>query len=361
MTGALTNYARRCHRLTGLTAGDTIQFRWVFTSDPATNFKGFYLDDIAITNISLPNSCTQGPPPTPTPIPTPTPTPTPTPGSSPTPTPASSPTPSPTPASQAVNLSTRLRVDLGDNAGIGGFIITGSVPKHVVIRGIGPSLTQFGFPASDVLADPTLELRGPGSFTPITNNNWRDTQQSEIQASGLAPTNDSEAAIDATLPPGNYTAILRGNGTGRGIALVEVYDVETGVSAKLANLSTRALVGTADNVVIAGFILGNEQGDDRVVVRGLGPSLSAFGVPSPLQDPTLELRDQNGALLRSNNDWEDDPAQETEVTDAGLAPTDSRESAIAATLPPGLYTAILAGRNDTTGIGLVEVYDRGAP
>jgi hypothetical protein len=212
-----------------------------------------------------------------------------------------------------------------------------------------------------VLADPTLELRGPGSFTPITNNNWRDTQQSQIQASGLAPTNDSEAAIDATLPPGNYTAILRGNGTGRGIALVEVYDVETGAASKLANLSTRAFVGTANNVVIAGFILGNNQGDDRVIVRGLGPTLSAFNVPNPLQDPTLELRDQNGALLRSNNDWADDSAQAAEITAAGLVPTDSRESAIAATLPPGLYTAILAGRNETTGVGLVEVYDRGAP
>jgi hypothetical protein len=348
--GELTNYARRCHRLTGLAVGDTIKFRWVFTSDPATEFKGFYLDDIAVTNISLPNSCIQGPQPTPSPMPTPTPTPTPTPGASPTPS-----------AAQAVNLSTRMRVDLGDNAGIGGFIITGTVPKHVVIRGIGPSLTQFGFPTSEVLSDPTLELRGSGSFTPMTNNNWRDTQQSQIQASGLAPTNDLEAAIDATLPPGNYTAILRGNGTGRGIALVEVYDVETGAASKLANLSTRAHVGTANNVVIAGFILGNNQGDDRVVVRGLGPTLSAFAVPNPLQNPTLELRDQNGALLRSNDNWADDSAQAAEITAAGLAPTDSRESAIAATLPPGLYTAILAGRNDTTGIGLVEVYDRGQP
>ena len=148
---------------------------------------------------------------------------------------------------------------------------------------------------------------------------------------------------------------------GKGIALVEVYDVETGAASKLANLSTRAQVGTANNVVIAGFILGNNQGNDRVVLRGIGPTLSAFGVPNPLQDPTLELRDQNGALLRSNNDWADDSAQAAEITAAGLAPTDSRESAIAATLPPGLYTAILAGRNETTGIGLVEVYDRGQP
>jgi hypothetical protein len=254
-----------------------------------------------------------------------------------------------------------MRVALGDNAGIGGFIITGSVPKHVIIRAIGPSLTRFGFSASELLADPTLELHGPGSFATVTNNNWKDTQQSQIQASGLRPTSDLESAIDATLSPGNYTAIVRGNAPGTGIALVEVYDVEAGAAAKLANLSTRASVQSGSNVVIAGFILGSNQGDDRVVVRGLGPSLSSFGVPNPLQDPALELRNQNGALLRSNNDWPDDPVQAAEIAAAGLAPSNTKESAIAATLAPGLYTAILAGTNNGTGVGLVEVYDRGAP
>jgi hypothetical protein len=252
-----------------------------------------------------------------------------------------------------------MRVDLGDDAGIGGFIITGSAPKHVVVRAIGPSLTRFGFPSSEVLADPTLELHGQGSFQTVTNNDWRDTQENEINATGLAPTNELEAAIDALLAPGHYSAVVRGNGSGRGIALVEVYDVATGANSKLANLSTRALVGTGGNVVIAGFILGHNAGDDRVIIRGIGPSLSAFGVPNPLADPTLELRNQNGTLLRSNNDWPDDPAQAAEITAAGLAPSDMKESAIAATLAPGLYTAILAGLNESTGVGLVEVYDRG--
>jgi hypothetical protein len=433
MTGELTAYGRRCHRVTGLTPGDTIKFRWTFTSDPATAYKGFYLDDIAVTNIRLPNSCVPGTAPSPTPTATPAATPTVTPTATPTATPAVSPTatptatpavsptatptatptvspsatpsatptvspsatpsatptvspsatpsatptvspsatpsatptatvtptPTPAPAAQAVNLSTRMRVDLGDNAGIGGFIITGSVPKHVVIRAIGPSLTNF-FPASELLADPTLELHGSGSFQTIPNNNWRDSQEAQIQASGLAPSNNFESAIDATLAPGNYTAIVRGNGTGKGIALVEVYDVETGVASKLANLSTRALVGTGSNVVIAGFILGNNQGNDRIVVRGLGPSLSSFGVPNPLQDPKLELRNENGTLLKMNNDWQDDLVQAAEITAAGLAPSNSKESAIAATLAPGLYTAILAGVSNTTGVGLVEVYDRGA-
>jgi hypothetical protein len=264
-------------------------------------------------------------------------------------------------ASQSVNLSSRMRVDLGDNAGIGGFIITGNAPKHVVIRGIGPSLTKFGFSTSEVLADPTLELHGQGSFQTVTNDNWKDTQENEITATGLAPTNDFEAAIDATLAPGQYTAVVRGNGNGRGIALVEVYDVETGAASRLANLSTRAFVGTGNNIVIAGFILGNKQGNDRVVVRGLGPSLATAGVSNPLPDPTLELRNENGTLLRSNNDWQDDGAQAAEIAAAGLTPTNNKESAIAATLPPGLYTAILAGLNDGTGVGLVEVYDRGGP
>jgi hypothetical protein len=254
-----------------------------------------------------------------------------------------------------------MRVDTGDSVGIGGFIITGSVSKHVVVRAIGPSLTRFGFSSAELLADPILELHGPGSFATITNNNWRDSQQAEIQADGLAPRDDLESAIDVTLPPGNYTAIVSGNaGTPpAGIALVEVYDLDTAAASKLANLSTRAFVGTDSNVVIAGFILGNKTGDDRIVVRGLGPSLSSFGVPNTLENPTLELRNQNGTLLRSNDDWQDDPAQVVQITSAGLAPSNPKESAIAATLPPGLYSAILAGLNNGTGIGLVEVYDRG--
>jgi hypothetical protein len=254
-------------------------------------------------------------------------------------------------------LSTRLRTATGDNAGIGGFIITGNVPKRVVIRGLGPSLTKFGFSSSEVLADPVLELHTPGGT--FTNNNWRDSQESSIASSGLAPTNEAESAIDIILSPGSYTAILRGAGNGVGLGLVEVYDVDSSAASKLANLSTRAFVGTGNDVVIAGFILGNDGGNERIVLRGLGKSLSSFGISNPLQDPTLELRDQNGSLLRSNDDWTDDPAQAGQVAAAGLAPKDPKESAIAATLAPGLYTAILAGDSGGQGVGTVEVYDRG--
>ena len=252
-----------------------------------------------------------------------------------------------------------MRVQTGDNVGIGGFIITGSTPKLVLVRGIGPSLTGSGVP--NALADPVLELHGPGAFTTITNDNWRQTQEAEIQATGIPPTDDLEAAIMATLAPGAYTAIMRGNGTTSGIALVEAYDLDQGVDSKLANLSTRAFVSTGDNLVIAGFMLGGnppQAGDDRIVVRGIGPSL--LTVTNPLADPTLELRDGNGALLIANNDWQDNPVQAAEITAAGLEPTNNLESALAATLPPGLYTALLAGLNNGTGIGIVEVYDRGA-
>ena len=301
-------------------------------------------------------------PATPTPTPTPaTPTPTPTPATpTPTPTPPT-PTPTPTPAAQAVNLSTRLRVQTGDNVGIGGFIIAGSAPKHLLIRAIGPSLTQFGVP--NALPDPVLELHGPGAFATITNDNWRDDplQEALILATGLAPTNNLESAIDATLNPGAYTAVVRGKNNTTGVASIEVYDLSQAVASKLGNISTRAFVSTADDIVIAGFILGNHSGDDRIVVRGIGPSLTGFGVPDALADPTLELRDSNGALLNANNNWQDDAAQAAELTAAGLAPANPLESGIAATLPPGLYTALLAGVNNGTGVGLVEVYDRGAP
>jgi WD40 repeat protein len=265
----------------------------------------------------------------------------------------------PPPAAQALNLSTRMRVQTGDNVGIGGFIITGTAPKHVLIRGIGPSLTQSGVP--DALTDPVMELHGPGAFVTITDDNWRDdpAQEAAIIASGIPPTNDLEAAIDATLDPGAYTAVVRGTNETSGVGLIEVYDLDQNAPAKLANLSTRAFVNTGNNIVIAGFIFGSHNGNDRIVVRGIGPSLAGGAIALP--DPTLELRNGNGTLVAFNNDWQDDPAQATEIDAAGLAPSNSLEAAIAATLPPGLYTALLAGLNGGTGVGLVEVYDLGAP
>jgi Tol biopolymer transport system component len=268
--------------------------------------------------------------------------------------------PTPAPPAQALNLSTRMRVGTGDNVGIGGFILAGTAPKHVLIRAIGPSLVQSG--VIGALADPVLELHGPGAFVTVTNDNWRDdsAQETAIIATTIPPANDFESAIDATLDPGTYTAIVSGQNGTSGTALVEVYDLSATAPAKLANISTRAHVGTDNDVVIAGFILGSNSGDDAIVVRGRGPSLTATGVPDVLADPTLELRDGNGTLHSSNNDWQDDQAQAAQLNAAGLAPTDDLESGLAVTLSPGLYTALLAGRTGGTGIGLVEVFDLGA-
>ena len=307
-----------------------------------------------------------GTPGTPTPTatatgtPVPSATPTATAGGTPVPTPAGTPTPtaSPIATSKVIELSARLRVQTGDNVGIGGFIITGSVAKTVIIRGIGPSLTRYNI--ANVLDDPTLELHGPGGFVTMSNNNWRDTQEEEIQATGIPPTIDREPAIVATLAPGAYTAILSGRSGTSGVALVEVYDLNQHADSRLANISTRAFVSTGDDIVIAGFLINDDPGLDRVIVRGLGPSLALSGVPNALANPTLELHDGNGTLLTSNNDWQDNPVQAAEITAAGLAPTNNFESAIAATLPPGLYTALLSGLNFGTGVGVVEVYDRGA-
>jgi len=318
------------------------------------------------TPLATPSATPSIPPPPPTPPPTATPatptptpaTPTPTPALTPTPTPPTS-TPTPIPGAQPNNLSTRMRAQTGDNVGIGGFIINGTAPKHVLLRAIGPSLAQSGVP--NAMADTVLELHGPSGFATINNDNWRDdpAQEAAIQATGIAPTNNLESAIATTLNPGAYTAVVRGKNNTSGVALVEIYDLSQAVLAKLANISTRAFVGTGDNIVIAGFTLGGQNHDGSIVVRGLGPSLAAAGMSNALTDPTLELRDGNGALLMANNDWQDNPAQRAELMGAGLEPGNPLESAIAAMLPPGAYTALLAGMNNGAGIGLVEVYDRG--
>jgi hypothetical protein len=252
---------------------------------------------------------------------------------------------------QPMNISTRGTVQTGDNVMIGGFIVSGTQSKKVVIRVLGPTLAQFG--VSGVLADPILDLRGSGGAPITTNNNWRDTQQAEIQSSGLAPQSDTEAAVVATLAPGAYTAIVSGNAGGTGVGLIEVYDVESGAPSRLANISTRGFVGTQDNVMIGGFILGNGTQPARVLVRAIGPSLTAFGVAGAVADPTLDVRDANGQRVRDNNNWRD--TQQAEIQATQLAPGDPLEAAIVLELPPGNYTAIVGG-NGGTGVGLVEVY-----
>jgi hypothetical protein len=246
-------------------------------------------------------------------------------------------------------------VGTGDQVVIGGFIITGNTPKDVLIRGLGPSLAEAGL--SGTLANPTLELHGANG-TITSNQDWKDTQETEIRATGIPPTFDVESAIRATLDPGSYTAILAGVNGGTGLGLVEIYDIGGGTTSLLANISTRAFVGTGQNVLIGGFILGEGAGDAEMIIRALGPSLAQAGVSNTLADPYLELRDSNGLLIRANDNWTDVPAQAAELTAKGFAPSDGNESAIITPLPPGTYTAIVRGTNATTGVGLVEIYNR---
>lgn len=260
--------------------------------------------------------------------------------------------PPPSP-SKALNISTRLFVDVGERVSVAGFIVTGDVSKKVLIRGLGPSLTANGVPAP--LSDPTLTLFDSSGTVQQTNDDWKKSPDApEIQSSGLAPTNDKESVIIATLAPGQWTAQLAGTSNGTGNGVVEVYDLAAGNSSALANLSTRGFVGTGDNVMIAGVIIGN--GDSPIMVfRALGPSLSAFGIANPLLDPVLELFDANGNSIALNNDWKNPQIQA--VRAVNLAPTNDKESAIVhAFLSPGNYTAIVRGANSTTGVALVEAY-----
>lgn len=238
---------------------------------------------------------------------------------------------------------------------IGGFIITGNTPKKVAVRGMGPALAAFGI--TDFLADPFLELRSSSGTLLQFNDDWKNTQQTEVENVGLAPNNNSEAVIVATLNPGSYTALLTGKGGTTGVGLVEIYDVNPGGDSQLANLSTRGFVQGGNNVLIAGFILGSNAGNDRIAVRGLGPSLSQFGLHPVLADPTLELHDNNGATLITNDDWESDPVSAANLVLFNLAPSNPKEAAIFTSLPPGTFTAILAGKNGGVGIGTLEVYN----
>jgi len=258
---------------------------------------------------------------------------------------------------QALNISTRLRVELGDRVMIGGFIVTGSASKNVAVRGIGPSLAGSGI--SDVLVDPILELRDGSGALLSQNDDWQDdpTHASELTALGLAPGDPRESAIVATLQPSAaYTAILSGKNSGTGVGLVEIYDTNRAADSHLANISTRGFVQTGDNVMIGGFILAGSSGT-AIAVRGIGPSLSQSGLSDVLTDPILELRDSNGALLASNDNWQDDPAQAAQLSAHGLALSNSVESGIFTSLRPGAFTAILAGKNGGSGIGLVEIYN----
>ena len=256
-------------------------------------------------------------------------------------------TPTPTPgATRLANISTRAVVGTNANVLIGGFIITGTQTKKVIVRGIGPSL-----PLPGSMLDPALELHDSSGALIASNDNWGQSANSaEIADSGVAPTNPSESAILTSLAPGSYTAILSGVNQTIGTAVVEVYDLDGAADSKLANISTRAFVQSGDNVLIGGLIVVGQSAAD-VIVRAIGPSLT---VPGAMADPTLELRDANGILLASNDNWRS--TQQAAIIATGLPPTRDAESAIVTSFAPGSYTAIVRGANGANGVAVVEVY-----
>jgi len=253
-----------------------------------------------------------------------------------------------------VQVSTRMQVGTGDNALIGGFIMSGPSPKRLAIRGIGPS---SGLPGA--LTDPTLELHNASGATIETNDNWGDaSNKQEVIDAGVAPNSPKESVILTTVPSDpsgiSYTAIVRGANNTTGLGLVEVYDLDSGPGSTLLNISTRGQVGVDPNALIGGFFVGGTD-SKRILVRAIGPSLSAFGVPNALVDPTLEFFNGQGTKIDSNDDWMNSP-QKAQIQSSGLAPTNVKESAILQTLAAGPYTAVVRGVNNGTGVGSVEVY-----
>ncbi|MFZ1220101.1 MAG: peptidylprolyl isomerase [Chthoniobacterales bacterium] len=253
-----------------------------------------------------------------------------------------------------VNLSTRMQVGTGDNALIAGFIMRGSASKRLVIRALGPSTGLAG-----AVANPTLELHDATGATIATNDNWGDAaNKQDVSYFGFAPGSPNESVILATVPSdpsaASYTAVMRGANNTTGLGLVEVYDLDSGPGSTLLNIATRGQVGTDPNALIGGFIMGGTE-SKQILVRATGPSLTAFGVPNALADPTLELRDMNGGLVDSNDNWMDSP-QKTQIQASGLAPTDPKESAVLRTLAAGQYTAVVHGVSNGTGVGTVQIY-----
>jgi len=251
------------------------------------------------------------------------------------------------PAVHLANISTRLPVGAGDNVLIAGFTVTGSQPKKIIVRGLGPLL-----PVNANLTDPTLELHDSFGGIVAGNDNWRDTQQDALIATTIPPTNDYDSAIVKTVNPGAYTAVLAGKGATTGVGVVEVYDLDLAADSRLANIATRGRVGDGDDVLICGTIaVGN--GTTTVLFRALGPST---GVPGALNDPTLELHDGQGATIATNDDWQESPDQGAAIQASTIPPNDPREAAILRDLTPGAYTAVVRGKNGTTGVAVIDAY-----
>lgn len=257
-----------------------------------------------------------------------------------------------------MDLSTRGTTSTGNSVLIGGFIIQGSQPAQVIVRCLAGSLPSFG--VANALFDSVIELHDANNNLIVSNDDWFTSNDAEtISSYHRDPPNSTESALYVTLNPGNYTAIVRSysdatQAATSGIALFEVYDLRTS-SSRLGNVSTRGQVGTGDNILIGGIIIGGST-SKSVVIRALGPTLTQLGVSGVLADPYLQLRDINGNLVEANNGWQQSPEVATIMAD-GKAPSSIREPAMAPTLSPGNYTALVSGVGGTTGTALIEVYD----
>ncbi|MBI5689643.1 MAG: PD40 domain-containing protein [Verrucomicrobia bacterium] len=265
------------------------------------------------------------------------------------------------------NLSTRGQVGAGGNILIAGFVVAGDTPKQVLIRAIGPSLTAFG--VTGALTDPQLQLFSGNTQTAF-NDNWGgaaaiSTASNQVGAFALNPTS-RDAAILATLPPGSYTAQVSGVGGATGVALVELYDVDTlrpFSAQKVTNVATRGVVGSGQAQLIAGFVVSGNTAK-KVLIRAVGPTLGAapFNVGGVLADPQLRLLQGADRVVRDNDNWEtgNDAALINEASArVGAFPLNpgSRDAAILINLPPGSYSAQVTGPGTTTGVALVEVYE----
>jgi outer membrane protein assembly factor BamB len=258
-----------------------------------------------------------------------------------------------------INLSARSLVENGDAILIAGFVISGSGTKNVLVRGIGPTLGSFG--VSGFLSNPVLNVDN-SSGTIFTDTGWGGGSAlaatfSQVGAFGL-PANSADSALVDPFPAGAYTALVSGaNGTG--VALAEIYDADIGVpTSRLKNLSVRAQVGTGSGILIAGFVISGNL-PKTVLIRGIGPALTGFGVAGVLENPVLGIYNNSGSLIQDNYQWGGEPRLASAMSAAGafsLSPS-SADTALLITLPPGAYTAQESGANSTSGVGLIEVYE----
>jgi len=278
-----------------------------------------------------------------------------------------------------VNLSARASVGTGSNVLIAGFNIAGSGEKSVLVRGVGPTLASLG--VSGYLVEPAIDLFNSTSTLISSNMGWSNSAalSAAFVAAGAFPflTNSSDSALQLDLAAGtSYTAEVSGSNGGTGIALAEVYDTDPNVLAsptRLTNISARANVNTGAGLLIAGFVIGG-TGNETVLIRAVGPTLSQFGLTGVLQHPVLTLFDSKGNLITSDQGWQSPVAVPTGTWAGVVSPMDAThatfgaasafdlpngtaDSAIVVTLPVGSYTAQVVDVAGATGIALVEVYE----